>query len=214
MEERPNYYAVLPAEIRYDTELSDKAKLLYAEITSLTYKTGECWASNKYFSELYNISPISVSRLIKLLTDNGYLERKIIYKNGTKEIENRVLIPINPSVNTYYQKCYGGINKNVKDNNTSIKNNKINNIYIVEIVDYLNAKIGTKYKSTTPSTKSHITARLREGFTIDDFKNVIDKKSKEWKDTKYQKYLRPETLFGSKFESYLNQKEKENWWNE
>lgn len=75
-----------------------------------------------------------------------------------------------------------------------------------EIVDYLNSKIGTHYRATTRKTQSLIKARMNEGFTVDDFKKVIDNKSDEWgKDSKMSKYLRPETLFGTKFESYLNQ---------
>ena len=72
------------------------------------------------------------------------------------------------------------------------------------IIDYLNSKLGTHYKTNTASTRKHITARLREGYTVDNFKTVIDSKSKEWRGTDNQKYLRPETLFGSKFEGYLN----------
>ena len=79
-------------------------------------------------------------------------------------------------------------------------------IYI-SIVSYLNEKAGTKYKATTAKTKSAIKARLAEGFTVDDFKTVIDKKCAEWiGDDKMEKYLRPETLFGTKFEGYLNAK--------
>ena len=75
-----------------------------------------------------------------------------------------------------------------------------------EIVDYLNSKIGTHYRATTRKTQSLIKARMNEGFNVDDFKKVIDNKSAEWgKDSKMSKYLRPETLFGTKFESYLNQ---------
>lgn len=75
-----------------------------------------------------------------------------------------------------------------------------------EIIDYLNSKIGTHYRATTRKTQSLIKARMNEGFTVDDFKKVIDNKSAEWgKDSKMNKYLRPETLFGTKFESYLNQ---------
>lgn len=75
-----------------------------------------------------------------------------------------------------------------------------------EIIDYLNSKIGTHYRATTRKTQSLIKARMNEGFTVDDFKKVIDNKSAEWgKDSKMSKYLRPETLFGTKFESYLNQ---------
>ena len=82
----------------------------------------------------------------------------------------------------------------------------INIKYIVEIVDYLNAVCGTNYRSRTVGTQTKIVARLEEGYTVDDFKVVIDKKANEWKGTDMEKYLRPETLFGSKFENYLNQK--------
>lgn len=76
-----------------------------------------------------------------------------------------------------------------------------------EIISYLNEKLGTKYKATTAKTKSVINGRVAEGFTIDDFKTVIDKKCSEWiGDEKMEKYLRPETLFGTKFEGYLNAK--------
>ncbi len=80
-----------------------------------------------------------------------------------------------------------------------------NNTYIVEILDYLNEKINSNYKTTTNKTKELINARLNEGFTLEDFKTVIDKKSNEWIGTEWEKYLRPSTLFGTKFESYLNQ---------
>lgn len=81
-----------------------------------------------------------------------------------------------------------------------------NKEYIVQIVDYLNQKAGTNYKPTTKDTVSHINARLSDGFTVDDFKTVIDKKVNEWQGTEFEKYLRPKTLFGTKFESYLNAK--------
>lgn len=75
-----------------------------------------------------------------------------------------------------------------------------------EIVDYLNAAIGSSYRASSKKTTSLINARLNEGFTVDDFKAVIDKKSASWKgDPKMAKYLRPETLFGTKFEGYLNE---------
>lgn len=80
-----------------------------------------------------------------------------------------------------------------------------------EIVDYLNAKAGTRYKASTASTRKLIKARLKEGFTVEDFKAVIDKKCGEWlSNSKMEQYLRPETLFGTKFEGYLNAKAKVN----
>lgn len=72
------------------------------------------------------------------------------------------------------------------------------------VISHLNEKAGTNYRATSKATKSHINARLSEGHTLDDFISVIDKKCAEWKGTNMEKYLRPETLFGSKFEGYLN----------
>ena len=72
------------------------------------------------------------------------------------------------------------------------------------IVEYLNQKAGTHYKPSSKATQSKIHARLKEGFTLDEFKIVIDKKVAEWKGTEMEQYLRPETLFGTKFEGYLN----------
>nr|DAS68083.1 MAG TPA: hypothetical protein [Caudoviricetes sp.] len=96
--------------------------------------------------------------------------------------------------------------KNPTNKDTNIQkdiNNK--NIYS-EAVDYLNEKAGTKYKSSSKNTTKHIKARINDGYTLEDFKTVIDKKCSEWLNTDMEKYLCPETLFGSKFEKYLNQK--------
>lgn len=94
-------------------------------------------------------------------------------------------------------------------NTTDIKDNVAGapSIPYSAIVDYLNEKCGTKYKASSKRTQSLINARTKEGFTLEDFKQVIDKKAAEWlNDTRMSQYLRPETLFGTKFESYLNQK--------
>lgn len=77
---------------------------------------------------------------------------------------------------------------------------------IKEIVKYLNERCGTRYRYQSNGTQEHINARLKEGYTVDDFKTVIDKKAGEWIGTEQEKYLRPQTLFAGKFESYLNQK--------
>lgn len=76
---------------------------------------------------------------------------------------------------------------------------------ITEIVDYLNQAANTSFKASSKNTQSLINARTREGFTVDDFKTVIDGRVKAWaNDPKMSEYLRPQTLFGTKFESYLN----------
>lgn len=75
-----------------------------------------------------------------------------------------------------------------------------------QIIDYLNLKANTRYKYTSEKYKKSIHARVEEGFTLNDFQEVIDKKCAEWVGTEWEKFLRPETLFGTKFEGYLNQK--------
>lgn len=111
-----------------------------------------------------------------------------------------------------------------KDSIELVKDSIDNNIYspakaeqCKEIIDYLNLKANTHYRHNIKKTQSLINARLNENFTLDDFKRVIDNKVSEWKNTEMAKYLRPETLFGTKFESYLNQKNKNvipSWFNE
>lgn len=107
-------------------------------------------------------------------------------------------------------------NVNVNENVYVNVNEKDNNKYIVEdnsvvkdIIDYLNLRTGQHYKHSTPKTRTLINARIKEGFTLDDFKIVIDKMCVEWINTDMKKYLRPETLFGTKFESYLNREVKQ-----
>ena len=102
--------------------------------------------------------------------------------------------------------------KNPTNNNTIYNYNNtniLNNIYS-SVIDYLNKKTERtgkeKYSSTSTKTQKLIKARLREKYELEDFKIVIDKKCKEWLGTDMEKYLRPETLFGNKFESYLKQK--------
>ena len=101
------------------------------------------------------------------------------------------------------------INNNIINNNERNKEEINNNKYIVEIIDHLNLRTGQHYKTTTQKTRDLIKARLNEKFTIDDFKVVIDKMCVEWMNTDMQKYLRPETLFGTKFESYVNREVKQ-----
>ena len=102
-----------------------------------------------------------------------------------------------------------GINTNCMDTtDTDSITDADNNILpeIKEIIQYLNDVCGTRYRYQTKGTQEHINARLKEGYTVDDFKMVIDKKFEEWHGTDMEKFLRPETLFAGKFESYLNQK--------
>ena len=128
-EEKKSYYAIIPANIRYDESIPPNAKLLYGEITALCNAEGYCWASNKYFADLYGVSPITISRWINVLASRGHISTRIVYKEGTKEIVNRYIQicydTINKNVNT-------PINENVKENNTSINTTSNKDIYIPE----------------------------------------------------------------------------------
>lgn len=102
----------------------------------------------------------------------------------------------------------GNSRRRVPPNKKRIEQEKNRKEIYSRVVDYLNEKAGTNYKATTKATQEKINARLNEGFNLDDFIVVINNKCDAWlKDVKMCKYLRPETLFGNKFESYLNEKE-------
>lgn len=101
MQDKPNYYAILPAIIRYDKDLSPNAKLLYAEITSLCNEKSYCWATNKYFSTLYSVSDRTIQNLLKQLSDKKYIKieltsnkyRKIFLSGLDKKGLKKIIIP-------------------------------------------------------------------------------------------------------------------------
>lgn len=94
MEEReqtntPNYYSILTAQVRYDKELQDKAKLLYSEITALANSKGYCYATNDYFAKLYNTTTRTIANHIRTLKEKGYIFVEYTYKPNSKEIAQR-----------------------------------------------------------------------------------------------------------------------------
>ena len=121
MKEKPNYYAIIPAKVRY-SNLKPNAKLLYGEITALSGKTGYCFASNNYFAELYSVSKNTVSRWIGDLKRLGFINIQI-ERNSNKQITKRII--------GIAQKVDSPIDLKVKDNTTSI-NTTSNNISIKE----------------------------------------------------------------------------------
>ena len=113
----------IPYEVLTDKKLNDKEKTIYSMILSLS-KENDCTISNKYIGNLLNICNVQASRIINSLKKKGYIIVKIIYKQNSKEIALRKIIPINKYVNTPKQISDEPINKNVKD---IINNNKIYN---------------------------------------------------------------------------------------
>lgn len=92
-ERKPAYYAVIPAEVRYNPELSASEKILYGEITALAEKEGYCFASSEYFEKLYDVSRKTVYNWIKNLEKNGYVTAKLIGKNGSEGREIFITSP-------------------------------------------------------------------------------------------------------------------------
>lgn len=82
------------------------------------------------------------------------------------------------------------------------------NLTIYKTIQYLNTKAGTDFKKELYANDAQMLKLIEVGYTYDDFKLVIDKKTKDWKGTTYEQYLRPYTLFGAKFENYLNEKQR------
>ena len=223
----------IPKEIWLNKELTYQEKMILVEIDSYDDGVIGCYASNKHFVDNFGINSSRISQIIQSLQRKKYIA--INYDYNGKEITRRYLHinrpPYPPKEGMLKNNigmlknemgvCQfdkGGYVKKLKDNNTNINNTNINNIYspakaeqipYEEIIDYLNLKIDAHYKSTTQKTKDSIKARFNEGFKLEDFKKVIDKMTMEWKDNNKMKvYLRPETLFGTKFESYLNRPAK------
>ena len=121
--QKPNYYAVIPAEVRYSKKLTPNAKLLYAEITALCNMNGKCTASTEYFCKLYEVSRVSIQKWLKILEDNNYIKRVNIYKQGSKEIDTRVITLVNMPCK---EKLTDNINTKVyNNNNITYSNNKV-----------------------------------------------------------------------------------------
>lgn len=197
MDEKPNYYAVIPANVRYDKELSDKAKLLYGEISALSNKSGICWASNEYFSTLYETSTRTITRLIKELSDLGYITLKIT-EGKSRQI------------------CLGGIDKNVQGtldknvyhNNTSI-NNTSNNITPI----YPLKENFELFWSAYPKKQNKAKAKIwfEKNKPNEELMNIIlsklemFKRTKEWKKNNGQFIPMPTTwLNGKRWEDEID----------
>ena len=154
-EQQKAYYAIMPAEVRYDKDLPPNAKLLYGEITALCNDKGYCWATNQYFADLYKVSKITVSRWISTLNKKGYISIDTLYREGTKELIGRhiyiVNTPINKNVNRYIKNDLEGVNKIV---NTPI--NKNVNRYIKNDLEGVNKIVNTPINKNVKENNTSI----------------------------------------------------------
>ena len=197
-EERQFKGVWIEKEIWLDKRLNALEKVIFTEINSLDNEESGCYASNKYLAEFCQCSETKVSTAISKLIELGYLYVKS-FDGRIRVLKSRIVKNERQTLKNLKADI-----KDFKDNNKD--NNKTNNNIYSEVLDYLNLKAETRYRKVENNFK-YIKARLNDGFTIDDFKAVIDKKVAEWKGTEFEKYLTPETLFRpSNFEKYLNQK--------
>ena len=187
----------IPKTVWLDTRLNALEKVILAEIDSLDSSERGCWASNKHIADFCQCSETKVSTAISKLIEYGYLYVQK-FDGRQRELKSR----LSNFERQNAENCKPEF-KNLKESNTSSKS-VINTDSIKYIVDYLNAKAGKNYRAKSKDTAKHINARLAEGFKVEDFKTVIDKKCAEWLGTEFEQYLRPATLFGTKFEGYLN----------
>lgn len=201
----------IPKEIWLNETISIQEKVFLVEIDSLDNDDG-CFASNEYFAKFFKLSKNRCSEIIKSLQKKGFIEIKYIYKDNSKAIDKRVIKILEKSnrgirdIDRGTRKTEEGYSEKCEDNNIYLNNTFNNNIYSL-VIDKLNSLANKSYKSSSKKTQQLIRARINEGFTVEDFYKVIENKVYTWKDDpKMDQYLRPTTLFGTKFESYLNEK--------
>lgn len=145
--EKPGYFAIIPASVRYDKKLSSTAKLLYGEISCLLNFNNKCFASNAYFARLYELSEGQISRLISSLVNNGHIEITVENKpNGSCRL---ISMPLSIFINGGVRKNdEGGVRKNVKHNKNSINiislSEDKDNALFIEFWNIFNNKKGLK----------------------------------------------------------------------
>ena len=164
-----------------------------------------------------NLTTQKVRTILKKFEKEGYIQ---LLTSGSKGKESTLKLTIKQQLfnnnttnkNEYSKQIEDLDNNNIttkqqQSNNTTKRKEKDNNIYSL-VIDYLNSKANTKFRASTKNTQSYINARVREGYKLEDFIIVIDTKCDDWLGTDWERYLRPATLFGTKFENYLNEANK------
>lgn len=188
---KKSYYAIIPANVRYDKELRANAKLLYGEITALCNERGYCWANNSYFANLYEVNKDTISKWISELSAKGYVKVEMVYKEGTRQIVDRYIRINHGPID---EKSDTPIDEKVKDNNTSI-NTTFNNTsnkdsHVRDIFNRYLSKNIVQHQKITSAMRTAINARLKD-YSFEQLVQVIDNYAtvyhgdNYWFDTKY-----------------------------
>ena len=219
----------IPKKYWLDENLSIVEVTFMAEIESLDGDNG-CYASNNHFAEFFGMTASRVSQIINSLSDRGYLQ--ISYEKNGKQVVSRLIrvvnklnggikktkSPIKKTKGGYLENCEGNNTPRVIQDNNTDKSNKGSaqpphlSAQRKEVIDYLNKKTGKRFKPNADGNKRVIDPRLKDCYTVDDLKHIIDVKYAQWHGKTFSNgqlgdnYLRPETLFRvSKIEGYLNE---------
>lgn len=179
--ENPNYYAIIPAKVRYDNELKANEKLLYGEITALSNKEGYCNARNTYFAKIYGKHKDTIQEWISKLKQRGYIETQII-KNDLGRVEERRIYPIGENAYTYRQKHPHPIGENAYDNITSINNKKEKEEGFKKIIDSYenNVTIITPFVAEDIDKFLEID-NLEADLIVEVIKEAVSRNKRNWK---------------------------------
>lgn len=207
---KSNYYAIIPANVRYDKNLKANCKLLYGEITALSNKEGHCWASNNYFAELYSVTPQAISKWIKQLNDFDYIS--INYTRNGKEITGRTInINVSTNIDRVSTNEQEGYQQMIKGNNTYINNisnvvsSKPNDIDFDALLVFFNKVTGKNLKVINSKAKSQFNARIKDGYEKQDISKAIINCFNDPYHKENPKYLTPEFISRpDKFEKYAS----------
>ena len=221
-------YGYSPKKITRDASLSIEAKAIYAYLASFADEEGKAYPGIELICHELNISENRFHKHKKQLIDHGYIsvyrERKesgwgnnIYCLSGYSVTRQNVGIRNEGIQNVGIQNVGIGNEGTIITSliNTNLINTNLNKKELVEqkpipyreIIDYLNQKAGKSFKHSAAGNKKVIKARWNEGYKLDQFKRVVDNKCQDWlNDEKMSQYLQPSTLFGNKFDQYLNQR--------
>jgi uncharacterized phage protein (TIGR02220 family) len=233
MNGRKGVYGIVYQNVLRSSELSPESKAIYGYLASFAGCKNTCFPSRKMMLKELQMSETRFSKHMNPLIAlgvvsvtrerNGNVYGKNIYTinheiqiienqdsrcSENESAENESAENLSTNSNSINIKNINNKNINNKEHKDIVEKNLDKPPY-KEIIDYLNAKTNKSYQYQGTSTQRHINGRFKEGYTLDDFKKVIDIKTAEWKEGKMEQYLRPETLFGTKFEGYLNQQQGE-----
>lgn len=215
-------YGLIPKLIMRDKDLTPEAKAIYCYLASFTGAGRTAYPSVSLMASELNMGVDRFYRHRKQLVEKDYI-RISRHKNEGEWSNNVYTLTSKPYPQNKDTQNKDTQNKDTQNEGTiinssiinSINNNSTNkehspakaepSIPYKKIIDHLNEKASRSFKHTTDKTKRLIEARFNEGFDEKDFEQVVDIKVAEWKETDMAKFLRPETLFGPKFEGYLNQ---------